>query len=132
MEMEGSRLKLTLSFLSVLSFLVPLAEVQAHEGSLEAYGSHDDRKGGRYHVHRGRLVGPVVASKDAMLRVLKEAPVSHRGLRLLWILFPHLGIRGQNTEPNLEGTIVRRRVFPPRDWSVCDLTCMTANSRYER
>jgi hypothetical protein len=69
-------MKAVLSFLAVLLCLVATAEVQAHGGGLDAYGCHHNRKLGGYHCHRGPLAGRAFASKEEMLRVLREnAPV---------------------------------------------------------
>lgn len=44
----------------------------AHGGGLDAYGGHNDRKHGGYHVHRGPLAGKSYPSKAAMLEELRK------------------------------------------------------------
>lgn len=44
----------------------------AHGGGLDAYGGHNDRKHGGYHVHRGPLAGKSYPSKAAMLEDLRR------------------------------------------------------------
>ncbi len=65
-------MKVVLSFLAVLLLLDSFGEVQAHGGGLDAYGCHHNRKLGGYHCHRGSLAGRAFASKEEMLRVLRE------------------------------------------------------------
>ncbi len=65
-------MKAILAPLAVLLLLIAVPEVQAHGGGLDAYGCHHNRKLGGYHCHRGPLAGRAFASKEEMLRVLRE------------------------------------------------------------
>lgn len=58
-------------FLLAASLLVP-GLTFGHGGGLDSYGCHHNRKQGGYHCHRGPLAGEAFASKDAMLKALKE------------------------------------------------------------
>ena len=69
-------MKATVSSLTILMFPLPVAEVQAHGGGLDAYGCHHDQKCVGYRCHRGPLAGRAFASKDEMLRVLKKQEAS--------------------------------------------------------
>ena len=56
--------------------------VFAHGGGLDSYGCHHNRKAGGYHCHRGELAGKSFASKDAMLKQLKERPTEKSKIKM--------------------------------------------------
>jgi hypothetical protein len=69
-------MKAVLPFLAGLLLLASAAEVQSHGGGLDAYDCHHDGKRGGYHCHRGPLAGQAFASKEEMVRMLKEREAS--------------------------------------------------------
>lgn len=54
------------------ALLLPSPFAHAHSGGLDAFGGHNDRKHGGYHVHRGPLAGKSYPSKAAMLEELRK------------------------------------------------------------
>lgn len=45
----------------------------AHGGGLDGYGCHHNRKQGGYHCHRGEFAGQSFASKQDMLKQIKQS-----------------------------------------------------------
>ncbi|GAB6037156.1 hypothetical protein JCM15519_17150 [Fundidesulfovibrio butyratiphilus] len=58
--------------LALALLLLPASFAHAHGGGLDAYGGHNDRKHGGYHVHRGPLAGKSYPSKAAMMEELER------------------------------------------------------------
>jgi hypothetical protein len=61
-------LRLTLTVLAVLvSLTVNITLVQSHDGGLDSFGCHNDRKHGGYHCHRGAAAGQQFSSQADMV-----------------------------------------------------------------
>ena len=58
--------------LAAMLLTTAITDASAHGGGLDSYGCHNNRKVGNYHCHRGEFAGKTFASKDAMLKALRE------------------------------------------------------------
>ena len=54
--------------LAILLMLITPTLSRAHDGGLDAYGCHNDRKAGGYHCHSGEFAGMSFASHAEMLK----------------------------------------------------------------
>jgi hypothetical protein len=77
-------------------FGLPLTSITAwpHDGGLDAYGCHKDRKHGAYHCHQGPLAGQSYASQKDMLVALQalqteSGPTSRESFLMGCRLRPH-------------------------------------------
>jgi len=66
--------KTIIAIYSISIFMLPSLSL-AHDGSLDSYGCHHDRKQGGYHCHSGEFAGEVFSSKDEMLNKIRTRRV---------------------------------------------------------
>ena len=68
----GVTMKNIAYLLTAMLLATVITDASAHGGGLDSYGCHNNRKVGNYHCHRGEFAGKTFASKDAMLKALRE------------------------------------------------------------
>jgi micrococcal nuclease len=92
-----------ISFILVIGATLP---AQGHDGGLDSYGCHHDRKQGGYHCHEGQFAGQSFSSKEEMLQKPQEGEQQAPGTaRVISV------IDGDTVDVSIDGKVERIRLI---------------------